>query len=67
MSAKSKMPPELLAHFKSKAEGKDGSNRESEDPKEKRKRAVEKARVRLESKNRRGSGDKENEAGKERS
>lgn len=68
MAGKSKMPPELLEHFKSKSEGKgeEGSKEESkESAKQKRKEAVHKARVRLESKNRRGSGGKEKEAGKE--
>ena len=49
----SRMPPELLAHFKEKAsEGKSGKAEEpTESDKEKRKEAVKKARLKLEEKN----------------
>jgi hypothetical protein len=49
--AKNKMPPELLAHFKSKNEGKDSKDESSKDDKAKRKEALSKARTRLEKKN----------------
>lgn len=68
MAGKNKMPPELLEHFKSKAEDKadkgGSAGDEKESDKEKRKEAVHKARVRLESKNRRRSNDEEKETGK---
>lgn len=53
MADKGKMPPALLAHFKSRAEGKEGSNDSSveekkEGDKEKRKEAVKKARTHME-------------------
>lgn len=64
MAGKNKMPPELLAHFKSKAEDKEESGKDTEvSDKTKRKEAVKKARVRLESRNKRNSDDKEKEAG----
>jgi len=45
----SKMPPELLAHFKKKAGEKNEGSKESEESnKEKRKEAVKKARLKLE-------------------
>ena len=64
MAGENRMPPELLEHYKSKSNeaGKDSSGREEEKTaKERRKEAVTKARVRLESKNRRGSDDEEKE------
>jgi hypothetical protein len=53
MADKGKMPPALLAHFKSRAEGKEkdaGSSVEEkkEGDKEKRKEAVKKARTHME-------------------
>jgi|TARA_E500000318_G_scaffold110023_1_gene124409 hypothetical protein len=49
--AKNKMPPELLAHFKKKQEGKEGSDKEAKmSDKEKRKDALSKARKRIEEK-----------------
>lgn len=48
--AKNKMPPELLAHFKSKNEGKDSKEESKIDDKTKRKEALSKARTRLEKK-----------------
>jgi len=64
MADKGKMPPELLAHFKSKAEDNSGSKEEQEESnKVKRKEAVKKARTRLEAKNRKPSNDQEKEAG----
>jgi hypothetical protein len=53
MADKGKMPPALLAHFKSKAEGKEGSadssvEEKNEGDKEKRKKAVKKARTHME-------------------
>jgi len=48
----SKMPPELLAHFKKKAgEKNEGSKEPKESDQEKRKEAVKKARLKLEEKN----------------
>lgn len=64
MSKKS-MPPELLAHFKKKQEGKGDGENVKENDKARRKEAVKKARVRLEEKSRRPGGDKEKEASKE--
>jgi hypothetical protein len=57
MSDKGKMPPALLAHFKSKAEDKEGKAESSaeekeEGDKEKRKEAVKKARTHLEERSR---------------
>ena len=68
--AKSKMPPQLLAHFKKKQEGGEGSREESREDvnksdKDRRKEAVKKARIRLEEKSRKSSHDKEKETGKE--
>lgn len=49
--AKNKMPPELLAHFKKKKEGKEGAEKDSKmSDKEKRKDALSKARKRMEEK-----------------
>jgi hypothetical protein len=50
MAEKGKMPPQLLAHFKAKAEEKGESSPEDqkEGDKEKRKEAVKKARIRME-------------------
>lgn len=59
MTSKNKMPPELLEHFKSKSEGKE---ERKETDKEKRKEAVHKARVRLESRNRKRSNDGKKES-----
>ena len=52
-----KMPPALLAHFKEKAEKKEGASPEEkeEGDKEKRKEAVKKARIKLEEKNKKPS------------
>jgi len=48
----SKMPPELLAHFKKKAgEKNEGGKEPEENNKEKRKEAVKKARLKLEERN----------------
>jgi hypothetical protein len=48
----SKMPPELLAHFKKKAgEKNEGGKEPKESDKEKRKEAVKKARLKLEERN----------------
>jgi len=61
------MPPELLAHFKKKQGAGDESKEEAkESDKDKRKEAVKKARIRLESKNRRRDHGEEKETGKER-
>ena len=54
MADKGKMPPQLLAHFKSKAEGKEGQEPDSDQDdkksdKDKRKEAVKKARIRSKS------------------
>ena len=69
MADKNKMPPELLAHFKKKAEGKTseqaGSTEDSD--KAKRKEAVKKARIRMEEKSRRSGPDEDKKAGQERS
>jgi hypothetical protein len=53
MAEKGKMPPQLLAHFKAKAEGKSGeagssTEENKEGDKERRKEAVKKARIRME-------------------
>ena len=49
--AKNKMPPELLAHFKKKQEGKEGAEKDSKmSDKEKRKDALSKALKRMEEK-----------------
>lgn len=59
------MPPELLAHFKKKQEGKnESSSEEKGSDKERRKEAVKKARIRMEEKSRKGRHDKKEEAGK---
>lgn len=54
MASKNKMPPELLAHFKKKQEGKEGKEETPEAKKEgdkkRRKEAVKKARIRMEEK-----------------
>jgi hypothetical protein len=48
----SKMPPELLAHFKKKAgEKTEGRDEPKESDKEKRREAVKKARLKLEERN----------------
>jgi len=57
MADKGKMPPALLAHFKSKAEDKEGkvessAEEKEEGDKEKRKKAVKKARTHLEERSR---------------
>lgn len=63
MAGKNKMPPELLAHFKSKTEGKERTDADSKvTDKQKRKEAVNKARVRLESRSKRQTSDKKEEA-----
>jgi hypothetical protein len=69
MADKGKMPPQLLAHFKAKAEGKSEESESSPDDKkegdkEKRKEAVKKARIRMEESSRRKGGDKAQKAGK---
>ena len=61
MAEKGKMPPQLLAHFKAKSEEKGGQG-----DKEKRKEAVNKARIRMEESSRRKGNDKTEKAGKER-
>jgi len=68
MAEKGKMPPQLLAHFKARAEGKGEQSESSvkekkEGDKEKRKEAVKKARVRMEESSRRKGSDKKQEAG----
>jgi hypothetical protein len=67
MADKGKMPPQLLAHFKSKAEGKEGQEPDSDQDdkksdKDKRKEAVKKARIRMEETSRK-KDDKQKEAG----
>jgi hypothetical protein len=69
MADKGKMPPQLLAHFKSKAEekgekGETPVEEKKEGDKEKRKEAVKKARIRMEESSRRSSDDKTQKAGK---
>jgi len=64
MAEKGKMPPQLLAHFKSKNEGKEGNepDKDTDDSdKTKRKKAVTKARIRLEEKNKKPYHGKEKE------
>lgn len=63
------MPPQLLAHFKEKAEAK--GDKESASPeerkesdKEKRKEAVKKARIRMEERSRGADRDQKEKAGK---
>jgi hypothetical protein len=68
MAEKGKMPPQLLAHFKAKAEGKGEQGESSveektEGDKEKRKEAVKKARVRMEESSRSKNSGKKQEAG----
>lgn len=66
MSDKNKMPPQLLAHFKSKQggeEAKDSKTGPDTDDKSKRKQAVTKARIRIEEKSRKSPHGKEKEAG----
>ena len=63
------MPPQLLAHFKAKAEekgekGESSAEEKKEGDKEKRKEAVNKARIRMEESSRRKGSDKTQEAGK---
>ena len=63
----SKMPPELLAHFKKKAgEKNEGSKEPKESDQEKRKEAVKKARIRMEESSQRKGSDKAQEVGKGR-
>ena len=69
MAEKKSMPPELLAHFKKKTGGKDdgeerieGSDKKGD--KSRRKEAVNKARIRMEEKNKEVRNDKEKEARK---
>jgi hypothetical protein len=69
MTKTGKMPPQLLAHFKAKAEekgekGESSAEEKKEGDKEKRKEAVNKARIRMEESSRRKSSDKTQEAGK---
>lgn len=69
MAEKGKMPPQLLAHFKAKAEEKgekdeSSAEEQKEGDKEKRKEAVKKARIRMEESSRRKVSDKTQEAGK---
>ena len=53
MTKHNSMPPQLLAHFKKKQEEKEGSPEDKKKgDKERRKEAVNKARVRMEEKNR---------------
>jgi hypothetical protein len=69
MTKAGKMPPQLLAHFKAKAEekgekGESSAEEKKEGDKEKRKEAVNKARIRMEESSRRKGSDKTQEAGK---
>ena len=69
MTKTGKMPPQLLAHFKAKAEekgekGESSVEEKKEGDKEKRKEAVKKARIRMEESSRRKNSDKTQEAGK---
>jgi hypothetical protein len=71
MAPKGKMPPALLAHFKSKAEGADKESsatpeEKKEGDKEKRKEAVKKARIRMEESSRGGQRGKQEKTGQER-
>ena len=71
MAEKGKMPPQLLAHFKSRGEGKGEQGESSvgegkEGDKEKRKEAVKKARIRMEESSRRKGSDKTQKTGKGR-
>jgi hypothetical protein len=70
MATKGKMPPALLAHFKSRAEGTDkessATNEEKkEGDKEKRKEAVKKARIRMEESSRGKKRGKQEKTGQE--
>ena len=70
MATKGKMPPALLAHFKSRAEGTDkessATNEEKkEGDKEKRKEAVKKARIRMEESSRGKQRGKQEKTGQE--
>ena len=70
MATKGKMPPALLAHFKSRAEGTDkessATNEEKkEGDKEKRKEAVKKARIRMEESSRGKQRVKQEKTGQE--
>jgi hypothetical protein len=70
MAPKGKMPPALLAHFKSRAEGNDKKApatdaEKKEGDKEKRKEAVKKARIRMEESSRRGNRGKQEKTGQE--
>jgi len=63
------MPPELLAHFKKKAEEKGGeaissAEEKNESDKTRRKEAVKKARVRIEERSKEASRDKKEATGK---
>jgi hypothetical protein len=71
MAPKGKMPPALLAHFKSKAESGDKKSsatpeEKKEGDKEKRKEAVKKARIRMEESSRGGQRGKQEKTGQER-
>jgi hypothetical protein len=68
MATKGKMPPQLLAHFKAKAEekgerGESSVEEKKEGDKEKRKEAVKKARIRMEESSRSKGSDKTKKAG----
>lgn len=70
MATKGKMPPALLAHFKSRTEGTDkessATNEEKkEGDKEKRKEAVKKARIRMEESSRGKQRVKQEKTGQE--
>lgn len=60
------MPPELLAHFKKKQEGSEPAESEEKTDKQRRKEAVNKARIRLEENSRRRADDKEEKTGQTR-
>jgi hypothetical protein len=62
MPGKSKMPPELLAHFKKKGES--GNGEKNQDDKTRRKEAVKKARVRVEERSKEPKRDQKEETGK---
>ena len=71
MASKGKMPPALLAHFKSRAEGGDKKpfvtdEEKRKGDKEKRKEAVKKARIRMEESSRGGQRGKQEKTGQER-
>ena len=70
MATKGKMPPALLAHFKSRAEGTDKESSatnedKKEGDKEKRKEAVKKARIRMEESSRGKQRVKQEKTGQE--